>query len=127
METVHVAPDPEQAPLQALNAYPLPALAVSVTEVPDENEWVHELAQLIPTGDEVTVPTPEMVRVSMVEEGAPPRGVLPLLLPPPLSPLSPPPQPLNVSAAISAIQLRLSRLFMSLFFAYRYVRCHPYP
>ena len=56
--TVEVAPVPAQAPLQPVNTEPLAALAVSVTVVPEAMLTLQVDPQLIPLGDEVTVPDP---------------------------------------------------------------------
>src|SRR5215470_149741 len=45
-------------PLQPVNVEPVCAAAVSVTTVPDVNEVVHVVPQLMPAGELVTVPTP---------------------------------------------------------------------
>src|ERR1051325_7117846 len=71
-ETVQV-PVPVQAPLQPANVEPLAAAAVRVTEVPLAKLALHVLPQLIPAGDEVTVPVPVpalvTVRVWVLAEG----------------------------------------------------------
>jgi len=57
IETVQV-PVPVQAPLQPAKVEPLAAAAVRVTEVPLAKLALHVLPQLMPVGDEVTVPVP---------------------------------------------------------------------
>jgi len=57
IETVQ-APVPVQAPLQPANAEPLAAAGVSVTDAPLEKLAVHVDPQLMPAGEEVTVPVP---------------------------------------------------------------------
>lgn len=57
IEVVQV-PVPVHAPLQPTNVEPLAAAAVSVTEVPLAKLAVHVAPQLMPAGDEVTVPEP---------------------------------------------------------------------
>ena len=47
-----------QAPLQPANVEPLDAAAVSVTEVPLAKLALQVVPQLMPVGDEVTVPAP---------------------------------------------------------------------
>jgi hypothetical protein len=64
IETVQV-PVPVQAPLQPANVEPLAAEAVSVTEVPLAKLALHVLPQLIPVGDELTVPVPVPARVTV--------------------------------------------------------------
>jgi hypothetical protein len=51
-------PVPVHAPLQPANVEPLAAAAVSVTEVPLAKLAVHVVPQLMPVGDDVTVPVP---------------------------------------------------------------------
>jgi len=51
-------PVPVQAPLQPANVEPLAAAAVRVTDVPLEKFAPQVVPQLIPAGDEVTVPEP---------------------------------------------------------------------
>ena len=57
IETVQ-APVPEQAPLQPAKLAPLPAAAVSVTEVPLAKLALQVLPQLMPPVFDVTVPVP---------------------------------------------------------------------
>jgi hypothetical protein len=56
--TVHVVVVPVQAPLQPPNVLPVPAAAVSVTVVVDGKLALHVPGQVMPAGDEVTVPVP---------------------------------------------------------------------
>src|SRR5687767_8486745 len=51
-------PVPVHAPLQPPKVDPLAAAAVSVTDAPLAKLAVHVAPQLIPLGDEVTVPVP---------------------------------------------------------------------
>jgi hypothetical protein len=51
-------PVPVHAPLQPANVEPLAAAAVSVTEVPLANVALHAVPQLMPVGEDVTVPAP---------------------------------------------------------------------
>jgi hypothetical protein len=65
--TTHVGSEPEHAPVQPENAKPDAAAAVSVTDVPSANDWLHPVApplQLMPAGLELTVPEPPTVNVS---------------------------------------------------------------
>lgn len=55
--TAHVAV-PLQAPDQPANVEPVPAVAVSVTDVPMPKLALHVVPQLIPEGLLVTVPVP---------------------------------------------------------------------
>ena len=55
--TVQV-PVPAHAPLQPVNDDPADGTAVRVTEVPVANEAEQVAPQLMPAGDEVTVPVP---------------------------------------------------------------------
>lgn len=64
IESTH-PPVPLHAPLQPANAEPLLAAALSVTDVPLAKFEVHALPQLIPPGDEVTVPAPEPIFVTL--------------------------------------------------------------
>jgi hypothetical protein len=57
MVTVHV-PVPEQAPLQPAKVEPASALALNVTELPSANPAEQLAPQLIPAGEDVTVPAP---------------------------------------------------------------------
>ena len=49
---------PVHAPLQPANVEPLAAAAVSVTDVPLAKFALHVVPQLMPVGDDVTVPVP---------------------------------------------------------------------
>jgi len=62
--TVQVAV-PVQAPLQPANTEPAAGAAVSVTDAPLLNAKLHSVPQLIPAGDEVTVPVPLPARVTV--------------------------------------------------------------
>ena len=57
MLTVHV-PVPVQAPLQRVKVEPLLTAGVRVTDVPDAYVALQVLPQLIPLGEDVTVPLP---------------------------------------------------------------------
>lgn len=62
--TTQEAADPEHAPVQPENVLPEAGVAVSVTCVPLEKDWLQPLVpplQLIPAGLEVTVPDPPTV------------------------------------------------------------------
>ena len=52
------APVPLHAPVQPVNAEPEAGVAVSVTAAPDEYEALQVLPQLMPAGEELTVPEP---------------------------------------------------------------------
>jgi hypothetical protein len=83
MTTVHV-PVPEQpAPDQPVNVEPLDAVAVSTTRVLSAKGALQTPPQLIPVGDEVTLPKPDpgFVTVSVLCTG----GVVPP--PPPVVPV----------------------------------------
>lgn len=62
IETVQV-PVPVHAPLQPAKV-PVDAEAVNVTEVPEANDAAQVDGQLIPMGDDVTVPVPDPVTVT---------------------------------------------------------------
>ena len=64
IETVQAAV-PVHAPLQPVNVEPLAAAAERVTDVPLEKLALHALPQLTPAGDEVTVPAPVPVFVTL--------------------------------------------------------------
>lgn len=61
--TEHVPVPVQPPPLQPRNVEPLPALAVSVTAVPAPYDSVQSTPQLIPAGDDVTVPVPAPARI----------------------------------------------------------------
>lgn len=65
MATVHVVVVPVQAPLQPANTEPAAGAAVSVTDAPLLNAKLHSVPQLIPAGDEVTLPVPLPARVTV--------------------------------------------------------------
>ena len=65
IETVHVVAEPEHAPLQPANTEPDAGAAVSVTEAPVLNAKLHSVPQLMPAGDDVTVPVPLPARVTV--------------------------------------------------------------
>ena len=52
------APEPVQAPVQFVNVQPDAGVGVSVTLVPSTYASLQSLPQLIPPGDDVTVPCP---------------------------------------------------------------------
>jgi hypothetical protein len=58
MLIVHVDADGESQPDQFTNVEPAAAAAVRATDVPEAYEALHEVPQLIPAGEEVTVPIP---------------------------------------------------------------------
>jgi hypothetical protein len=64
-----VASVPLQLPDHPANVDPLAAVAVSVTLVPDTNEAEHVVPQMMPVGDEVTLPlpVPNLVTCSVYE------------------------------------------------------------
>ena len=64
MSTVQVVAEPVQAPDQRVNFEPCAGSAVSCTDVFEANDAVHAQPQLIPAGDEVTLPWPEPRRVT---------------------------------------------------------------
>lgn len=55
---VHVLAVPVQAPVQPENVLPPAAAAVSVTDVDAGKSAEHVVGQLMPAGDELTVPVP---------------------------------------------------------------------
>src|SRR5437773_9777938 len=60
------SPAPLQAPVQPLKVCPLSGFAVSVTCVPSAKKLAQvAVGQLIPTGDDVTVPCPVIETVSL--------------------------------------------------------------
>jgi hypothetical protein len=67
IEVVQV-PEPVHAPLQPANVEPLAAAAVSVTDVPLAKLAVHVVPQLMPVGDDVTVPVPVPAFVTASEK-----------------------------------------------------------
>jgi hypothetical protein len=60
-------PVPLQSPLHPANVEPLAAVALSVTDVPFAKFVVHVLPQLIPAGEDVTVPVPVPIFVMLSE------------------------------------------------------------
>jgi len=61
-------PVPVHAPLQPANVEPLAATAVRVTEVPEAKFAVQVVPQLMPAGDDVTVPAPVPAFVTASEK-----------------------------------------------------------
>jgi hypothetical protein len=64
MDTVQL-PVPEHAPLQPANVEPLAGAAVRVTDVALAKFALHVPPQLMPEGDDVTVPAPVPARVTL--------------------------------------------------------------
>lgn len=64
MATVQVPEVAVHAPLHPLKSWPASGVAVSVTEVPLENDAEHREPQLIPDGELDTAPLPERLTVS---------------------------------------------------------------
>ena len=60
---MHVAELPEHAPDQPVNADPLVAVAVNVTDVPLAKSAAQVEPQSIPDGEELTEPDPEPASV----------------------------------------------------------------
>jgi hypothetical protein len=58
IDTLHVEPVPEQAPLHLFTRHPLAGTAVSVTDVPDSYPSLQSLPHAIPAGLDVTDPGP---------------------------------------------------------------------
>ena len=58
MATVQVLPEVESQPVQLAKVLPADGLAVRVTLVPELKGALHVLPQLMPVGDDVTVPEP---------------------------------------------------------------------
>jgi hypothetical protein len=109
MLTVQV-PVPVQAPLHPVKVEPVPAAAVRVTEVPDAYEALQVLPQLIPLGEEVTVPVPVpllvRVRVYGLRAKVAVRLVLALTTRAQVPvPVQPPLQPVKVEP-VAAVALR---------------------
>ena len=71
MTTRQEGPGPLQAPLQPEKVEPEPGVAVSVTLVPLAKGAPHDAPQLIPLGDEVTVPMPLPVLLTDSEKAEP--------------------------------------------------------
>ena len=65
IDTVQLVDVPLQAPLQPPNVEPLAAAAMSVTDAPLLKFALQVLPQLMPDGDEVTVPLPLPLLVSV--------------------------------------------------------------
>ena len=65
IDTVHVVELPEHAPVQPANTEPDAGAAVSVTDTPLLNAKLHNVPQLMPAGDDVTVPLPLPARVTV--------------------------------------------------------------
>ena len=68
-------PVPVHAPLQPANVEPLAATAVSVTDAPLAKLAVHVVPQLMPVGDDVTVPVPVPAFVTAREKVVAPLNV----------------------------------------------------
>jgi hypothetical protein len=66
--TVQVAAVPQLPPVQPVNVYPLPAVAVSRTSVPEEKLAEQVEGQLIPAGLLATVPVPVMATAKGYDE-----------------------------------------------------------
>ncbi len=64
--TVHEVPDTDEQPLQLAKVEPVDGVAVKVTEVPELNEALQVAPQLMPVGDEVTVPEPVLTPLETV-------------------------------------------------------------
>lgn len=58
MDTVQLVEEPEQAPLQPANLLPAAGAAVNFTEVPELKLAEHVLPQLMPAGEDDTLPLP---------------------------------------------------------------------
>jgi hypothetical protein len=72
IDTVHVVAEPAHAPPQLANTEPDAGAAVNVTEAPLLNAKLHNVPQLMPAGEEVTVPAPLPARVTVaVNVGVP--------------------------------------------------------
>lgn len=65
----HVPVPLQPDPLQAANVDPAEAVAVSVTTVPVVNFEEHVPPQLMPAGDDVTLPVPVPVLVTVILDG----------------------------------------------------------
>ena len=82
MVTVHVVVEPLQAPVHPLKIAVLAGVACKVTSVPAAYEALHVVAQVIPAGEDVTVPFIGVLTESEYVCGAG-AGGLGVLLPPP--------------------------------------------
>ncbi len=70
--SVQVELPEQEPPLHPVKVEPEPGVAVSVIEAPDVKLLVHWLGQLMPAGEEVTVPLPITLTVNCGEPPPPP-------------------------------------------------------